>query len=238
MAGRSTGSSAHHEALIVVDVQLDFCPGGALPAATGNDIIPAANRYLAEARRLGMPIYASRDWHPPVTGHFKPYGGEWPPHCVQNTSGARFHPGLQLPPGTIVISKGEDPEREGYSAFDGRTPDGRPLLEDLRDRRIDTVYVAGLTAEYCVKQTILDALKAGLHAVALTDAIAGLNAQPGDVDRALEEIRRAGAELQVDYFLELVPRFSSPSARTNVCAGAGAETRFANRTSRISADEP
>jgi len=193
MPARGSGRS-DHQALIVVDVQVDFCPGGALAAPGGHRIVPAVNRYIAEARRLGMPVYASRDWHPAVTTHFKAYGGEWPPHCVQNTEGARFHPDLELPPDTIVISKGEDPERAGYSAFDGRTPDGRPLLTDLHDRRIEIIYVAGLTAEYCVKQTMVDALKAGLRAVALTDAIAGINAQPGDADRALDEIRKAGGE--------------------------------------------
>src|SRR5206468_4369509 len=99
-----------------------------------------------------------------------------------------------LPPDAIVISKGDDPERAEYSAFDGHTPAGRPLLSDLRDRQIDSVYVAGLTAEYCVKQTVLDALTAGLHVVALRDAIAGINAQPGDADRALAEMASAGAE--------------------------------------------
>jgi nicotinamidase/pyrazinamidase len=189
-----------HQALIVVDVQVDFCPGGALPAEGGERIVPAVNRHVAEARRLGMPIYASRDWHPAVTTHFKDYGGEWPPHCIQNSEGARFHPDLVLPPDAIVISKGENPERAGYSAFDGHTPEGRPLLSDLRDRRINTIYVAGLTAEYCVKQTMIDARRAGLRAVALTGAIAGINARPGDADRALDEIRNAGGEIAPPTF--------------------------------------
>jgi nicotinamidase/pyrazinamidase len=195
MADRGAGV-LRDQALMVVDVQVDFCPGGALPAPGGHRIIPALNRYLAEARRLGMPIYASRDWHPAVTSHFKAYGGEWPPHCVQNTGGARFHPELELPPDAIVISKGEDPQHPGYSAFDGHTPEGRTLLSDLRSRGIEVVYVAGLTAEYCVKQTVLDALKAGFQAVALTDAIAGIDAQHGDADRALADIRNAGAHLK------------------------------------------
>src|SRR5215831_3157043 len=106
-------ASVERGALIVVDVQRDFCPGGALPAAASGRIIPAVNAFLAEARSRGMPIYASRDWHPPVTKHFKPYGGEWPPHCVQGSPGAEFHPDLELPSDTIVVSKGEDPERPG-----------------------------------------------------------------------------------------------------------------------------
>ena len=187
--------SSGGKALLVVDVQRDFCPGGALPAEGGDRIIPAVNRYLAEAHDLEVPVYASRDWHPAKTTHFKPYGGEWPPHCVQDTGGAQFHPRLHLQPDAIVISKGDDPGRPGYSAFEGRTPDGQPLLADLRSRRIESVYVAGLTTEYCVKQTVLDALQAGLHVVVLTDAIAGIDAHPGDADRALTEMSTAGAEL-------------------------------------------
>jgi nicotinamidase/pyrazinamidase len=191
----AANQSSGRTALLVVDVQRDFCPGGALPAQGGERIIPAVNRYLAEARGLEMPVYASRDWHPAKTIHFKPYGGEWPPHCVQDTEGAQFHPRLELEPDAIVISKGDDPGRPGYSAFEGRTPDGQPLLTDLRSRRIESVYVTGLTTEYCVKQTVLDALQAGLHVVVLTDAIAGIDADPGDADRALAEMSAAGAEL-------------------------------------------
>jgi nicotinamidase/pyrazinamidase len=187
-----------HSALLVVDVQRDFCPGGALAAPTGDQILPALNQHIAEARKRGVPVYASRDWHPAVTTHFKPYGGEWPPHCVQGSEGAQFHQELQLPPDTIVISKGDRPDEAGYSAFDGRTPTGRPLLDDLRERGIDTVYVAGLTAEYCVKQTALDAAKAGLDVVVLQNAVGGLDMQPGDADRALNEMRDAGAAIATE----------------------------------------
>ena len=100
-------------ALLVVDVQKDFCPGGALPMPDGDRVVPALNRYIADAGAQGMPVYASRDWHPAVTNHFKAYRGEWPPHCVQGTDGARFHQDLQLPESTIVISKGQDPHTPG-----------------------------------------------------------------------------------------------------------------------------
>jgi nicotinamidase/pyrazinamidase len=192
---RPGNPSAEHRALLVVDVQRDFCPGGALPASGCDRILPTINAYVAAAGELGMPIYVSRDWHPAVTTHFKPYGGEWPPHCVQGSSGAEFHPDLELPASAIVISKGEDPDRPGYSAFDGHTANGEPLLTDLRNRHLDTLCVAGLTTEYCVRQTTLDALRAGLHVSVLTDAIAGIGAHPGDVDRALAEMTRAGAVL-------------------------------------------
>jgi nicotinamidase/pyrazinamidase len=192
---RDQRAAGGRRALLVVDVQRDFCPGGALPAAGCDRIVPVINAYLAEARELAMFIYASRDWHPAVTAHFKPYGGEWPPHCVQGSPGAEFHPRLNLPASAIIISKGDDPERPGYSAFDGQAPDDRPFLTDLRRRQIDALYITGLTTEYCVKQTTLDARRAGLHAIVLTDAIAAIDAHPGDMDRALSEMTRAGADL-------------------------------------------
>jgi len=186
-------------ALLVVDVQKDFCPGGALPAPGGDRIVPPLNRYLAEARAREMPVYASRDWHPPVTTHFTQYGGEWPPHCVEGTEGAQFHPGLTLPAETIVISKGNDPSRPGYSAFDGRTAEGATLFSDLSNRRITRLYVAGIATDYCVKATALDALRAGFEVRILRDAITGIDVQPGDAERALDEMSRAGARI-VDQF--------------------------------------
>jgi len=188
-------ADGENRALIVVDVQRDFCPGGALPVGGCDRILPVLNRYMAEASELGMEVYASRDWHPAKTTHFKAYGGEWPPHCVRDTPGAEFHPALKLPVNAVIISKGHDPQRPGYSAFDGRTQAGKPLLEDLRARQIDHLYVAGLATDYCVKETTLDALRAGLRVTVLTDAIAGIDVRPGDVDRALLEMSRSGADL-------------------------------------------
>ena len=182
-------------ALIVVDVQNDFCPGGALPAVRANDIIPSINRHLGEARAREMLVYATRDWHPPVTTHFKQYGGEWPPHCVQQSAGAQFHPDLQLPADAILISKGDDPARDGYSAFDGHTSSGTALLHDLRDRHVTTLYIAGIATDYCVKTTALDAVQAGIDVRVLTDAITGIDVRAGDVRRALDEMTRAGAKM-------------------------------------------
>jgi nicotinamidase/pyrazinamidase len=182
-------------ALIIVDVQKDFCPGGALPAPGGDQIIPALNRHLAEARDREMPVYASRDWHPAVTSHFKQYGGEWPPHCVQGTAGAQFHSDLKLPPDAVVISKGNDPARPGYSAFDGHTASGKTLAHDLRDRNVTSLYVSGIATDYCVKATTLDALRAGFDVSVLRDAITGIDVNPGDTDRALDEMSREGARI-------------------------------------------
>ena len=194
MTDQSTRSPAHH-ALVVVDVQRDFCPGGALAARDGERILPALNGYLAAAADLGMPVYASRDWHPAVTAHFNTHGGPWPPHCVQGTEGAQFHPGLELPADAIVVSKGDDPALPGYSAVEGRTPQGASFLADVRARGIDRLYVTGIATDYCVKQTVLDARQAGLQVTVLTDAIAGIDATPGDVARALDAMTGAGAEL-------------------------------------------
>jgi nicotinamidase/pyrazinamidase len=182
-------------ALLVVDIQKDFCAGGALAAPGGVEIIPAVNRHVADASSRGIPVYATRDWHPPRTSHFKEYGGEWPPHCVQGTAGAQFHPDLRLPPDAIIVNKGDDPVRHGYSAFDGHTSDGKALLDDLRDRRITRVYVAGIATDYCVRESALDALKAGLEVRVLPDAIAGIDVRPGDAQRALDEISAAGAQI-------------------------------------------
>jgi nicotinamidase/pyrazinamidase len=189
-----TGTSA----LLVVDIQKDFCAGGALAAPGGDEIIPAVNRHIADARSRDMPVYATRDWHPPATSHFKEYGGVWPPHCVQGTQGAQFHRNLKLPPDAIVVNKGDDPQRHGYSAFEGHTSVGKALLDDLRDRHITRVYLTGIATDYCVRESALDALKAGLEVRVVADAIAGIDARPGDAQRALDEISAAGAQIVDD----------------------------------------
>jgi nicotinamidase/pyrazinamidase len=180
-------------ALLIIDVQNDFCPGGALAVSGGDRVIDPLNRHIQDALGRGLPIYASRDWHPPVSTHFAPYGGEWPPHCVRDTPGAAFHPALRLPPSTIVVSKGEEPDRAGYSAFEGRTADGRALADDLRARRVEHLYVGGLATDYCVKASVLDALKAGFSVDVLEDSVAGVDVRPGDAARALAAMREAGA---------------------------------------------
>ena len=189
---------APHWALLVVDVQRDFCPGGALPVRDCDRVLPIINRYLSEAHERGMAVYASRDWHPAVTRHFRAHGGEWPPHCVQGSPGAEFHPLLRLPSDTVVVSKGDDPTEHGYSAFDGHTSSGRSLIADLRERHIDALSIAGLAIEHCVKHTTLDARRAGFRVHVLTDATAGIEQQPGDVRRALAEMSDAGAHLSTE----------------------------------------
>lgn len=188
------GSDGARAALLVVDVQRDFCRNGSLAVPDGDRVVPVLNRCLTDAVQHGLVVYASRDWHPLVTNHFKAFGGLWPPHCVQDTEGARFHSDLQLPPSTIVITKGDDPRREGYSAFDGRTPDGVSLADDLHARRIEHLYVGGLATDFCVRETVLDARRACVHVTVLKDAVAGIDVHPGDSDRAFADMRDAGAE--------------------------------------------
>ena len=187
-----TGSRS---ALLVVDVQKDFCPGGALAVPDGDRVVPPLNRYVADAVARGWPVYASRDWHPRVTQHFRPYGGEWPPHCVQGSEGADFHDDLRLPSSAIVISKGLASDKPGYSALEGCTPEGTLFLDDLRARGIEHLYVGGLATDYCVKHSVLDARRAGLEVTVLTDAIAGVELKAGDSERALDEMRGAGAHV-------------------------------------------
>ncbi len=188
-------SDKKRSALLVVDVQKDFCPGGTLAVPGGNRVVSVLNGYIAGAEAHGTPVYASRDWHPVVTSHFKPYGGTWPAHCVQHTAGAGFHPDLHLPASAIVISKGQDPASHGYSAFEGMTSAGRRLLDDLRARGVTHLQVGGLATDYCVKQSVLDARRFGLDVTVLGDAIAGVDLQTGDSARALDEMRRAGATI-------------------------------------------
>jgi nicotinamidase/pyrazinamidase len=178
--------------LLIVDVQNDFC-SGALPVPDADRVVNALNRYIDDAVARGATVYASRDWHPAVTTHFKPYGGPWPAHCVQDTDGAGFQPNLRLPSTAIVITNGESPDSPGYSAFEGRTPDGNPLLADLRERGIRHLYVGGLATDYCVKHSVLDALSAGLSVTVLEDAIAGVERE--NSARAIVEMRERGAHV-------------------------------------------
>lgn len=182
--------------LVIVDTQNDFCPGGALPAPDGDAVIAPLNTYIAWATAQGVPVFASRDWHPVRTAHFAPYGGPWPVHCVQNTLGAAFHPELRLPPDTRVITKGTTERDEGYSAFEGTLPDGADLATALHGMGITRVLVGGLTTDYCVKATALAAHAAGFEVTLLTDAIRAVDVAPGDGERAIDEMRRAGATLQ------------------------------------------
>jgi len=176
-------------ALLVVDVQNDFCPGGTLAVSHGDEVVGPLNEVIGEFLERGEPVYKSRDWHPPTTKHFEDYGGVWPVHCVQNTKGAEFHPALRDDPRITVISKGLG-DTDCYSAFDETD-----LLDQLRRQNVEEVVVGGLATDYCVKSTVLDALKNGFKVKALANAMRAVDVQPGDGERAIEEMRDAGAEI-------------------------------------------
>lgn len=178
------------KALIVVDVQKDFCPGGSLAVAHGDEVVAPLNKLMKEFLDRGDPVYKTRDWHPPKARHFTDYGGTWPVHCVQNTLGAEFHPELLDDPRIDVISKGIDESADGYSGFDGTQ-----LGQMLRDEGVKEVWVGGLATDYCVKQTVLGALKEGFKVKALADAMRPVNVSPADGGKALEEMSAAGAEI-------------------------------------------
>jgi len=182
-------------ALIIVDVQNDFCPGGALAVAKGDEVVPVINRYVEKFAAARLPIIATRDWHPLKTTHFKNYGGVWPEHCVQDTAGAVFHSDLQLGSDVVVVSKGAAADDDSYSGFDGKDDAGTPLAELLREWGVQRIFVGGLATDYCVKHTVIDGLKAGFAVVLLGDAIRGVNLTPDDSEKALGEMRAAGAVL-------------------------------------------
>ncbi len=182
-------------ALLIVDVQNDFCPGGALGVSGGDEIIPLINRYIYLFKGRGAAIIASRDWHPPVTRHFKEFGGIWPAHCVAESFGAMFHEELQLPTDSLVFSKGMDPERDDYSALSALDAEGTSLSGFLRKEGIRSLYICGLATDYCVRQTALDGLREGFGITVLADAVRGVDLSTGDSERALAEILAAGARL-------------------------------------------
>ncbi|MFB0526743.1 MAG: nicotinamidase [bacterium] len=182
------------KALLIVDVQNDFCPGGALAVPEGDKIVPILNKCMMIFSRKKWPIFASRDWHPKESKHFKKFGGPWPEHCIQNTRGARLHPNLRLPKETIILSKGMDPDKDSYSAFQAVNSKGTGFFELLKSSGIKELFIGGLATDYCVKSSVLDALKSGFKVKLLMDAIRGVNMKPKDSEEAIEEMVSRGAE--------------------------------------------
>ncbi len=182
------------KALLIVDVQNDFCPGGALAVPEGDKIVPILNKYMMIFSEKKWPIFASRDWHPQETKHFKQFGGLWPEHCIQNTKGAGFHPDLRLPQETIILSKGIDPDKDSYSAFQAVDSKGTKFFELLKISGINELFIGGLATDYCVKSSVLDALKLGFKVKLLIDSIKGVNIKSKDSEEAIEEMVSCGAE--------------------------------------------
>ena len=178
------------KALIVVDVQNDFCPGGSLAVADGDKVVAPLNKLMNEFLDRGESVFKTRDWHPARTKHFATYGRTWPVHCVAGTHGAEFHPDLLDDPRITIISKGIDESADGYSGFDGTD-----LARLLREEEVEQVWVGGLATDYCVKHTVLDALREGFEVKALADDMRAVNLDPNDGAKAIEEMRNAGAEI-------------------------------------------
>ncbi len=182
-------SSASGYALIIVDVQKDFLPGGALGVPDGDQVVPTLNRYICRFAESGLPVFATRDWHPPDHCSFEEQGGIWPPHCVAGTSGAEFAAELVLPDDAQIVSKASEAEVESYSGF-GSTD----LHERLQQAGVRRIFVGGLATDFCVKETVKDAVGFGYAVVLLADAIRGADRRPGDSHAALEEMFRCGVQ--------------------------------------------
>jgi nicotinamidase/pyrazinamidase len=174
------------EALLIIDFQNDFTPGGALAVRHGDAIADRVNE-LAGDDRFDL-VVATRDWHPADHGSFVEQGGPWPPHCVQGSQGADLFPALERAKVDVVIDKGQDPDTEGYSGFEATK-----LAKLLRGRGIDKVTIVGLATDYCVKNTALDALREGFEVTVDSEGVRGVEVEEGDSERALEELREAGA---------------------------------------------
>ncbi|MGI9174482.1 MAG: nicotinamidase [Rhodothermales bacterium] len=179
------------DALLLVDVQNDFIPGGALGVPHGDAVIPVLNAWIAAAREADIPIYASRDWHPANHVSFEAQGGPWPPHCVQNTRGAQFCADLDLQDDVIVVSKGDHPDLEAYSAFDKTELAGR-----LRSAGVERLWIGGLAQDYCVRASTLDAAGEGFQAHVILPAIRAITEETGQ--QALDEMREAGATIEAE----------------------------------------
>ncbi len=179
---------SERDALIVVDVQNDFCPGGALPVATGMDVASTMSMAANTFQARGARVYATQDWHPPGHSSFEAQGGPWPPHCVQDTDGADFHPAMVLPGGVTVVRKGTSPGQDAYSGFIDSD-----LEAQLRAAGVTRLFVGGLATDYCVLHTVLDAVSKGFETYVVSDAIGAVDVEPGDGDRAVGRMSDAGA---------------------------------------------
>jgi nicotinamidase/pyrazinamidase len=191
--GKKGAAMEKGSALLIEDVQNDFCSGGNLAVPGGDEVVPVLNRYIELFLEKGLPVFASRDWHPEGSGHFSAFGGIWPVHCVQGSEGARFHPDLRLPDDALVISKGMDPAEDGFSTFEACCEKGKSFSESLVERGIHHIFIGGLATDYCVKYTVLEGLKKGFSVTLLIDAVRGVDLKPGDSESAIREMVLAGA---------------------------------------------
>lgn len=178
------------DALLVVDVQNDFLPGGSLAVPEGDLIIPIVNRYIELFTLAGLPVFASRDYHPANHCSFAGHGGNWPPHCIAETNGASFPDELKLPNNVSIVSKAVRQDKDAYSAMDETE-----LAIKLKELGVSRIFVCGLATDYCVHASVLDLLETGYQVIVLTDGIRGVNLQPDDSAKAIEEMKAKGAKV-------------------------------------------
>ncbi len=183
------------DALSATDVQNDFLPGGALGVPGGDKIIPSLNRIIALFHKNNLPLFFTRDWHPPDHCSFQSQGGPWPPHCVQNTPGADFSSGLNIPESAVIISKGIEKDSEQYSTFYGRDAAGHTQSSLMKKFGVRRIFIGGLATDYCVLNSAKDALAGGYEVYVLADAVCAVDVKPGDGRRAVEEMVRCGAKI-------------------------------------------
>ncbi len=179
------------DAVVVVDIQKDFCPGGALAVPAGDEVVPVLNRWIEQAERVGATVVLTRDWHPPDHCSFEKQGGPWPAHCVQETAGAEYHQDLRIPRVAIYVDKATEPDRECYSDLVGTS-----LGKQLHDKNVKRLWVGGLALDYCVRATVLEALSEGFEVHLLVPATRAVEVKPGDGLRAIAEMRAAGAFIE------------------------------------------
>lgn len=176
------------DALLIVDVQNDFLPGGNLAVTDGDKIIPFLNQCIKQFHQSDLPIFASRDWHPENHCSFKKEGGIWPPHCIANTPGAQFASSLDLPEKTIIISKATTSNKDAYSAFEGTD-----LHKKLQDKNVQQLFVGGLATDYCVLNSVKDAISNKYRVYVLQDGIQAVNVDADDGVKAEKEMQKLGA---------------------------------------------
>ena len=191
--GRGELLTGPHDALLIVDVQGDFLPGGALAVPHGDEVVTPLNRLIERAEQCGSPVFASRDWHPADHCSFRDRGGPWPPHCVAGTAGAQFSTELRLPGNAQIVEKGTTPDAEAYSAFSGTG-----LAGTLRAQGVRRLVIGGLATDYCVLSTVRDALAEGFEVFVPEDAIRAVEVAAGDGERARRQMSEAGAVLVSD----------------------------------------
>ena len=176
------------KALVLVDIQKDFCPGGALAVTGGDRVVEPANILMEKFESAGLPVFLTRDWHPADHSSFSENGGTWPVHCVAETDGAAFHDDLKISSHAVIISKATEKDTDAYSGFEGTD-----LADRLRSLKVTETVILGLATDYCVKNTVIDALKEKFSVSVVTEGIRAVEVNPGDGEKAIDEMKKAGA---------------------------------------------